>query len=394
MDKPIELKDLGARLARVDMLLMSLLGRRMDLALEVGKNKASETDKKKQRIFNGGRESQRLKAVRTWAKKHRMNPHFAESFLYPIIGESCKQQMILFQNKREKSKKKNKKNEDQQSTDIQIKKIWNKSLDRNLITLAKRWSETYDEKYDKAFFATQAYLQYEMEILEREIEQLPDKQNFLDIGCATGRLTFQLAPKFEQAVGYDISPHMIAKANERATREKTYRTCFKVADVQNGIQEPNNSVSLAVMNLGTASDVRELPKVLKEISRVLKPHGRFLLSFYNYEALLYRWDFIPWPTGLEAEINTAKECLDVHSGNKVLSIYAKPYTVNEVSEIVKGGITALNISTYPTVSAILPNDLFENQPKVQKSVIEVDKKLADSTLNGGAYIIVTGQKVG
>jgi len=51
----------------------------------------------------------------------------------------------------------------------------------------------------------------------------------------------------------------------------------------------------------------------------------------------------------------------------------------------------VSLVTYPTVSAILPHELFINQPDVQESVIAIDEALVDSSM--GAYIIVSGQKV-
>ena len=382
MHKLLNLSQLGGRLAKVDMMLMALLKRRMDLALQVGEYKISKAEK----IFRAKIESKRLAQVRIWARKNKMNPHFAETVLYTIIGESCKQQMIQLQNITSRKKKKGK--------TPAVESEWQKSLDRNLLVLAKRWSKTYDTDYDKAFFATHDYLAFENEVLEQELRKLSNRYVFLDLGCATGRLTFQFAGRFERVIGYDVSQDMIVKAKKRANDFGVKNASFGVVDIQKGIPEPDNSVSFAVMNLGTASDIREISGVLKEIGRVLVPHGRFLLSFYNVEALRYRWDFIPWSTGLAAELNSIDECLDVHLGNRTLSVYAKPYSVSEISDLVRGKITIDEIQTYPTLSAILPNDLFENQPEVQKSIMMMDKQLADSTLNGGAYIVVTGQKTG
>src|SRR3972149_5362321 len=114
MHKLLNLSQLGGRLAKVDMMLMALLKRRMDLALQVGEYKIS-----KAKI-----ESKRLAQVRIWARKNKMNPHFAETVLYTIIGESCKQQMIQLQNITSRKKKKGK--------TPAVESEWQKSLDRNL----------------------------------------------------------------------------------------------------------------------------------------------------------------------------------------------------------------------------------------------------------------------
>ena len=382
MNTPLELSEIGARLAKVDMLLMSIVKQRMDLALEVERRKSVGKTAEERKIFNFKREEERLMAVGDWAKEHGMNPHFAQTLLYLLIGESCKQQMIQLQNRAGKP-----------TDDSGDESEWSETLCRNLLSLAESYSERYDVEYDKAFFATRAYVEFENNLLQEEIGKLSNHYVLLDLGCATGRLTFQLAERFQWAVGYDISPHMVEKANGKISNSGIRNICFKTADIEKGIPEPDSSVSLAVMNLGTASDMRDISKVLKEITRVLVSRGRFFLSFYNTEALLYRLDFIPWPTGLVAKVNIHNRCLDVQNGTKILSVYARSYSVSEVFDMIRGGIAVSRMETYPTISAILPNDLFENKPEVQKSIMAIDKQLANSPLNGGAYIVVTGQKV-
>lgn len=377
MDIDLNLKELGVRLAKVDILLMSLLKRRMELASQVATFKI----KKGLPFIRLKIENQRLAEVRKWARRHKINPHFADAVLYSAIGESCRQQLIQLQ-KTGRRKLKDPENDSQ----------WYQILKGNLLKLTERWSKSYDKDYNAGYFATHSYLEFENHLLEQEIGQLSERNSMLDLGCATGRVTLRFAGKFKKAIGYDISPHMIqqAKSKLRNKKGKLSRVSFKQADLEKGIPEPDNSVSFVVMNLGTASDVRNIAGVLKEVKRVLKPGGRFFFSFYNKDALIYRWDFIPWPTGLAAEINVHKHCLDVHLDNKLVSIYARPYTVKEVKALFQKGITVSKAYTYPTISSILPNDLFENQLPVQKSMTAVDRLLADSGM--GAYILVTGSK--
>lgn len=376
MDLDLNLKELGSRLAKVDELLMALLKRRMELALQVGTYKM----KRGLPVVRLKVEHQRLAKVRAWARKNKLNPHFVDLILYAAISESCKQQLQQLQGT-SRRRLKDPENEDE----------WYKILKKNLLKLTESWSKSYDKDYDKAYFATHSYLAFEGSLLNEVIEKLSENDVALDLGCATGRMALQLAPKFKRVVGYDVSSHMIkvAKTKLRRSRQKFSHVGFRQVDLEEGIPEPDQSVSLVVMNLGTASDLRNFSGLLGEIKRVLKPGGRFFFSFYNREALIYRWDFIPWPTGLAAEINIHKNCLDVHLGNKLLSVYARPYTVSEVRDFFQNGMTVTRICTYPTISSILPSDLFEGS-EIQKSVVSIDTLLADS--NMGAYILVTGQK--
>ena len=370
----LDLKELGKRLYGVDMLIVALLKRRMDLALQVGEYKIE----KGQKIFRASVESKRLAQVRAEARKCKLSPHFAASILYQAIDESCKQQMIQLQNAATRRHKGPKTEDD-----------WYRLLKKNLLLLTKRWADSYDEDYDKAFFATHTYLEFEEEILKQEIKQVARKGLALDLGCATGRLAVKLASSFDQVIGYDISPHMVKKANEKSGEFSNLS--FVEADIEEGIPLPDNSVSLVVMNLGTASDIRDISGVLKEVGRVLEAGGRFFFSFYNRDALLYQWDFVPWPVGLAAEINVHKHCLDVHMGAKVLSVYARPYSVKEVESLFSPSMKVSKVLTHPTISSILPHTLFEGKPAIQKSMTDIDRQL--SIANDGAYIIVTGEKV-
>ncbi len=366
----LDLKELGKRLYGVDMLIVALLKRRMDLALQVGEYKIE----KGQKIFRASVESKRLAQVRAEARRCKLSPHFAASILYQAIDESCKQQMIQLQNAATCRRKRPKTEDD-----------WYRLLKKNLLLLAKRWAYSYDEDYDKAFFATHTYLEFEEEILKQEIKQVARNGLALDLGCATGRLAVKLTSSFDQVVGYDISPHMVKKANEKTGEFPNLS--FVEADIENGIPLPDNSVSLVVMNLGTASDIRDISGVLKEVERVLETGGRFFFSFYNRDGLLYQWDFVPWPVGLAAEINVHKHCLDVHVGAKVLSVYARPYSVKEVESLFSSSMKVLKVLTHPTISSILPHTLFEGKPAIQKSMVDIDRQL--SIASHGAYILDT-----
>jgi ubiquinone/menaquinone biosynthesis C-methylase UbiE len=182
---------------------------------------------------------------------------------------------------------------------------------------------------------------------------------------------------------------MITCAVAKAEAGDFGNVSFNVADVENQLTIPNDSVSLVVMNLGTASDVPNLRAILATIHRILRKEGHFILSFYNSSALFYRW-FIPWPISLIAEVNQTKHCLDVHSGKNVFQIYARPYTVREVTGYIKSaGLVVSDVTTYPALASILPDEFFDDS-EAGEAITEIDRKL----INGdqGAYIIATGKK--
>jgi len=380
MEKLLNLDELGNRLATVDTMIMQLVMRRMELAEQVGKYKR----KKGERIFRADIEDRRIDVISKWASAHGLNHHLAESILYTLINESCKLQMVQLQE--EVLEQNDPKTEDQ----------WYEKLKQNLLVLTKRWYSTYDTNYENSYFATKEYLKYEYELINREIKQLRDRDLMLDLGCATGKIAFQFHDAFTRIVGYDISQHMQTQANGLAMNRGLHsKIVFECVDLEDGIPMPDASTSFVVMSLGTAGDMRGIGKVIDETIRVLKPGGRFLFSFYNRDALAYRWEFLPWETGLAAAINIHRDSLDVHSKNEdsveeVMSIYARAYTRTEVESLLAERGIKVILVTYPTISAILPKELFINQSNVQESVMAIDEALANSSM--GAYIIATGQK--
>jgi len=374
MLKSLTLKELGARINSTDELLMMLLSHRMGLSLNVGALKLATGEP----IFRPEAEEGRLEKARELANEFGISPNFAYSLLYTIIGESCKQQMIQLQGRPY-----------DRPPDVKTDEEWHRILKQNLVQLTERVAPIYDEKYGSEFFASAAYKAFESSVLMQEVEKLSSKELLVDLGCATGSKTLQLAPSFKSVVGYDLSRHMVKRANLKVAEEDKKKIRFQQADLEDGIPLDKDSASFVMMNLGTAGDMPKISDVIKDVHRVLQAGGRFLFSFYNSDALVYRWEFLPWPFSLAAEINHNKDCLDVHAGADIFSIYAKAYTMQEVESFFPEGMLLNTKVTYPTLSPILPNCIFKIE-KEKEAVLTIDRLLADSGM--GAYIIVTGSK--
>ncbi|NTV44321.1 MAG: methyltransferase domain-containing protein [Candidatus Yonathbacteria bacterium] len=367
----------GKQLKIVDRMIAFLLKKRMDIAIRIARIKMSEGTP----FIRLEVEGQRIEEVRRLAGEIGLNPHYLTTVLYTNIGESCKAQLMCLQNPDMFSPLE----EDEEVRYAQLKK--------NLLTLTERWAATYNRSYDEGHFATRAYVAWETQAIRAHAGGMFLPQGVLvDLGCATGRMSFVLsdAGYFTAAYGYDISPGMVRHAKEVAGG-CAYPVEFSVHDFESdGIPLPDESASFVVMNLGTGSDVKSFSLVLEEIRRVLMPGGRFAVSFYNRDALLYRCGFMPWPTGLTAEFNTVTDTLDVQSGGKTLTIYAHPYRVSEATALFGDGLSVSDVSTFPSVSAILPTDVIEGKEGAEEAMTEVDRILASTGM--GAYILVLGEK--
>ena len=381
-----DLKELGQQLAEIDRHLVAVLARRNFLAQQVEQWKTlEEVDPIKQAIIRPGIETERLTSFAQFAESKGVSPDFARVILWAIIAESCRVQINQKQTR----------NIEEEKLFESDRPAWLRLMKANLLKLTTMVAPAlYDtEMYgDKAPFATRTYMIHEDAILQREISTLRAAGQLsvaVDMGCATGRWSLRLAPHFEKVTGYDISPEMIKRAVTKSEAEGVKNVSFVETDIESTLPIPKDSVSLVVMNLGTASDVPNLRGILATIHRILRKDGRFILSFYNSSALFYRW-FIPWPISLIAEVSQTKHCLDVRSGKDIFQIYARPYTIREVTNYIrKSGLTLSEATTYPAMASILPDEFFEDK-EAEKAIKEIDRKLVSD--DQGAYIIATGRK--
>jgi malonyl-CoA O-methyltransferase len=96
----------------------------------------------------------------------------------------------------------------------------------------------------------------------------------LDIGCGTGRHTLALAAAGAHVTALDQSPEMMALAQSKLHG-------YEVSWIRHTLPEPlplpSSAFDLAVLGL-VAEHVKDLPALLKEVARVLRPKARCLLS--------------------------------------------------------------------------------------------------------------------
>lgn len=373
-----ELSVLGKRLASVDQLFLEVFAERLKLAQLVEERKRRDGG----RIYRKEIETGRLSQARAWAARLGVNPDFAAALQYFAIGEACKVQMIQLQDEALHAP---------EFADEDQAYAWRK---QQLLALTACCASSYDAQYDSTFFATKAYLTLEGRVLGEVVAGLDVAELALDLGCATGRQAFTLAPHFRRVVGCDISPDMVAVACKKHVVGNGTDVRFEVVDLEEGIPLGDECVDLAVMGMGVASDIRNIQFVLRELRRVLKHGGKALLSFYNRNALVYQWNFIPWPLPLAASVNLDRHCLDVRwaeSGSeaRTFSIYARPYSLDDIEKLLPADMVITRQTTYPTLASVLPDVLFVD-PAVCESVLALDEHLADQ--DSGAYALVTVRK--
>ena len=96
----------------------------------------------------------------------------------------------------------------------------------------------------------------------------------VDFGCGPGFYLIPAARVVGKAIGVDVSPQMLERADKYAKKNKVKAELLESDGTS--LRLPDSSVDL-IMLVHVFHEVEEKPKVLKEFYRVLKPTGRLAI---------------------------------------------------------------------------------------------------------------------
>ena len=111
-----------------------------------------------------------------------------------------------------------------------------------------------------------------------ELKKLNPKGTLVDIGCGTGHLIVQIAEHFPtlELFGVDISPEVLEFAKQRSIAQGVvHKIKFKTGNADQ-LPFEDNSIDYIVSTLSLHHWADPL-RVLKELNRILKRDGRFLI---------------------------------------------------------------------------------------------------------------------
>jgi len=140
--------------------------------------------------------------------------------------------------------------------------------------------DKFSKDYDKLAFEQSLGTRYLSKIETNFVlENCPIKKRdrILDIGIGTGRCSSLLANQGAEIYGVDISDKMIKKAKLRLGESLID---IQTKNVQEGIPYPSNNFNI-VLSIRSLKYMSEWKFVIKEISRVLKSNGLFILEISN-----------------------------------------------------------------------------------------------------------------
>lgn len=111
------------------------------------------------------------------------------------------------------------------------------------------------------------------------IAGLKEGEVVLDLGSGAGFDCFLAAAKVGPAgkvIGVDMTPEMIEKARDIASKDHYANVEFRLGEIEN-LPLADNSVDVVISNCVINLSVNKA-RVFQEIYRVLKPHGRVAIS--------------------------------------------------------------------------------------------------------------------
>jgi len=109
--------------------------------------------------------------------------------------------------------------------------------------------------------------------------QIKPGESILDLGCGRGSETILaagMAGPGGRAVGLDLTPAMVAAARENAKEANALNTAFITGEIEN--LPFGDGTFDAVMSNCVINHAKDKKKVYREIMRVLKTGGRFVVS--------------------------------------------------------------------------------------------------------------------
>jgi ubiquinone/menaquinone biosynthesis C-methylase UbiE len=113
-----------------------------------------------------------------------------------------------------------------------------------------------------------------------KMANLPSGSRILEIGCNLGQMTFPLALKGFEIVGFDLSKNAIEKANMRVKHYNLKNIRFEAQDAEKYEGHPDESFD-AVFSFSAFRYFPNPDKALSEAYRVLKKNGVIVIDFPN-----------------------------------------------------------------------------------------------------------------
>lgn len=130
------------------------------------------------------------------------------------------------------------------------------------------------------------YKPAQLKFVKKQLGQIGNKK-VLDIGSATGELSYQLAKEGAEVTGIDLNPDLIAQAKKSKRHPGLHFQAGDMLDLTSDFQPKSFDAVLCFGNtLVHLLSADRIQKMMEGVSQVLKSGGKFLLQILNYDYIL------------------------------------------------------------------------------------------------------------
>lgn len=169
------------------------------------------------------------------------------------------------------------------------------------------------------------YFNYEYEYLKKNLRK---EVIALDIGCGDGRTIKKLAKYTKIFIGIDNDKQAVSDSKEFLKKIKN--TEIMLEDAENTkFKEKTFDIIFTGLTFVNFNSSRE--RILKEIRRILKDEGKFILSIYNEKALKFR-------EKAYTKVGAKYEIIDLKKGSVILKhgdALSEQFSKEEIKEILE-----------------------------------------------------------
>lgn len=110
--------------------------------------------------------------------------------------------------------------------------------------------------------------------LDRAVQWLGEDASILDAGCASGHITLDLARRVRKVHGIDISPKLIALANQRLEESGPDNCTFSTLSIDDAELEPGSFDAVTAYSL--LHLVPDVPATVNRFYDLIRPGGRVI----------------------------------------------------------------------------------------------------------------------
>lgn len=246
--------------------------------------------------------------------------------------------------------------------------------------VAQAYWDTAAETYVRDFSGTRIGETRRHAVWRRLDKIFSPGQKLLELNCGTGIDAVHLAERGIQLVACDISSHMIELARQLAASTNTGKLIdFKVlSNEEIGSLKGENVFDGAFSNFCGLNCVRDLPAVVRELTRLVRPEAPVLLCMMGH--------FVPWEIAWFMAHGEPGKALRRLRGNSFRSSGSGTVCIQRpsVSEIAHFMSPAFRLQRWSGVGVAVPPTYTENRmqhfPRMIKGLAGIDRMIADLPL--------------